>query len=237
MSVNRFEMTPVMLCAPPDALMPSLAALDGVTVIADIRKNWATAAAFEDVQLVTGHRRAAAGGIFFRVGMPDDDTGQDAITRLIALRPTGFVLCGCGGVADIQRFDVMLRVAEAEHGVEPGSIAVFAEAGDHLAFFVPAVSLLDISQRLKAIIFDSERFIEATASEAVNTAASRAGAPFLFARAALVLAARQASIACYELLQDNNRDAARTMRDIALADGFSGVIARNAVQLAALGVH
>ncbi|MCV9997255.1 aldolase/citrate lyase family protein [Pararhizobium sp. YC-54] len=235
MSVNRFEMTPVMLCAPPDGLMPDLAALDGATVIVDIRQDWATPTAFEDAQAVIDHRSAATGATFFRVGMPDDDTGQDALTRLIALRPTGFVLSGCGGAADIQRFDVMLRVAEAEHGIEPGSIAVFAEVGEHLAFFVPLASLRDISRRLKAVIFDSESFAGATASEAVNTAASRAGAPSLLARAAAVLAARQAGIACYELLQDNSDDVTAT-RKIAIVDGFSGVIARNTAQLAALQV-
>ncbi|URK87933.1 hypothetical protein LP421_09820 [Rhizobium sp. RCAM05350] len=49
-----------------------------------------------------------------------------------------------------------------------------------------------------------------------------------------MLTAGDAGIPCYELLQETDPDAARTTRDIALADGFSGVVARNAAQLAAL---
>jgi citrate lyase subunit beta / citryl-CoA lyase len=236
MSVNRFEITPV--CALPDALMSELAELDdAATVIADIRQDWATETAFDGAQSVIDHRSAATGPTLLRVGMPDDDTGQDAITRLTALRPAGFVLSGCGGVSDIQRFDVMLRVAEAEQGIEPGSLVVFAEVGEHPEFFLAPPSLRDSSRRLKAIVFNTKSFIKATASQAVNETASRAGAPLLFARAVTVLTARDAGIPCYELLPEMNEDAATTTRDIALADGFSGVIARNATQLAALAVR
>ncbi|WP_455271861.1 hypothetical protein [Rhizobium herbae] len=235
MSVNRFEMTPLMLCVLPDVPTSELAPLDGAaTIIVDIRQDWATEAAFNSAQSVIDRRSKATGPTLLRVGMPDDDNGQDAITRLTALRPAGFALSGCGNVADIQRFDVMLRVAEAEQGIEPGSLVVFAEIGEHAEFFLSAPSLRDISRRLKAIVFNTGSFTKATASQVVNEMASRAGAPLLFARAVSVLTAGDAGIPCYELLQETDPDAARTTRDIALADGFSGVVARNAAQLAAL---
>jgi citrate lyase subunit beta/citryl-CoA lyase len=233
MSVNRFEITLPMLCTTPDALVPQIEAYETATVILDIRKDWVSKSAADEMQPILRHRQSPAGYTLFRVGSPDDETGLTAIERLVALRPHGFVLSGCGGVADIQKFDVMLRVAEARQGIESRSIGLVAELGEDAAFLLSQTSLKDVSHRLKAIIFDSESLTQATASQAFNTAASRTGAPLLLARAAAVIKARQAGIACYELLRDRDDDP-QTRRDIALADGFAGVVARNAGQLAAL---
>ena len=233
MSVNGFEMTLPMLCATPNALLSQIEASGAVTLIVDIRKDWVSAAAAGEMQPILAHRQSTAGATLFRVGGPDDETGQSAIERLVALRPQGLVLSGCGGVADIQKFDAILRVAEAIHGIEAGSTTLVAELGESPTFLLSPVSLKDVSRRLKAVIFDSEGLTQATASQAFNAAASRTGAPLVLARGIAIIKARQAGIACYELLKDTENDP-RTMRDIALADGFSGVVARNAEQLAAL---
>jgi citrate lyase subunit beta/citryl-CoA lyase len=230
MSVNRLEMTLPMLCTTPGALQSQIDAHKTATLILDIRKDWAAGSM---VQAVLRQRQSAAGSTLFCVAKPGDEAGQSAIEQLVALRPHGFVLSGCGGVADIQKFDVMLRVAEAHHGIEAGSIGLVAELGEDLAFLLSQTSLKDVSRRLIAVIFDGEGVTQATASQALNTAASRVGAPLLIARSAAVITARQAGIACYELLKETDGDP-RTMREIALADGFSGVVARNAEQLEAL---
>ncbi len=233
MSVNRFEITLPMMCATPDAL-PSKSGTGGAsTTILDIRRDWMTKSAADQARRIIKHRQSAEGSTLLRVGTPDDEAGQTAIEQLATLRPHGFVLSGCGGVADIQKFDVMLRVAEATHGLEAGSVGLVAEIGENLAFLLSQMSLKDVSYRLNAIIFDSEGLTQATASQTFNVAASRAGAPLLLARAAVVIKARQAGIACYDLLHESDVNP-RTTRDIALADGFSGVIARNAAQLEAL---
>lgn len=233
MSVNRFEMTLPVLFATLDALPSRIEAHEIATVILDIRKHWVTGSAADEMRTVLRQRQSKAGYTLFRVGIPNDEAGLTAIERLVALRPHGFVLSGCGSVADIQKFDVMLRVAEARKGIESGSIGLVAELGEDAAFLLSQTSLKDVSHRLKAIIFDSESLTQATASQAFNTAASRTGAPLLLARAAAVIKARQAGIACYELLRDRDDDP-QTRRNIALADGFAGVVARNAGQLAAL---
>lgn len=231
MSVNRLEMTLPVLCTTPHALASQIDA--HATVILDIRRNWENRVAAGEAQAALRQRQAASGSMLLRVGKPSDDTGQSAIEQLAALRPHGFVLSGCGGVADIQKFDVMLRVAEASHGIEAGSIGLVAELGEDLAFLLSHVSLKDVSRRLIAVILDSDGVTEATKSQAVNTAALRTGAPLLLARGAAVIKARQAGLPCYELLKEMDADP-RTMRDIALADGFSGVVARNEAQLVAL---
>ncbi|MBP1856599.1 aldolase [Rhizobium herbae] len=237
MSVNRFEITALLICATPDVRVAETVSGRRVTVIIDIRENRATETAAAARSVIDRRRAAtAAGPTLLRIGRPDDDFGQDAIGRLVALRPDGFVLSGCGGLADVQRLDVMLRVAEAEQGIESGSTVVLAEVGQRPEFFLSGQSLKGVSDRLKAIVFDGAGLMHATASQAVNTPAARAGAPLLLARAAAIIKARQADLPCYDLLPENlpQDDDPQTVRDIALADGFSGVIARNAAQLAAL---
>lgn len=235
MSVNRFEIMPLLLCAPAEALVSAdVPAGRPVTVIVDIREDWATA----KVQPVLDSRASDStkGLTLLRIGMPDDDNGQKALSHLVALRPDGFVLSRCGGVADIQKLDVMLRVAEAETGLEAGSIAILAEVGELPAFFLSPHSLLGVSARLRGLIFDGAALGGVTASDANNALAGRPGAPSLFARAATILKAAQADLACYELLTEDplSPDKLRARRDISRADGFSGVIARSAAQLASL---
>jgi citrate lyase subunit beta / citryl-CoA lyase len=237
MSVNRFEIMPLLLCAKPHALvLPAEVGIRRpVTMIIDIREGWATDKARTEAQAILDSRYSE-GAAFLRIGIPDDAKSQDAIRTLAALRPDGFVLSGCSGVADIQKLDVMLRVAETECGLEAGAIAILAECGEMPAFFLSAQPLGGVSARLKGLIFDATALTKATASQANNNAAGRSGAPALFARAAAVLKARAAGLSCYELLADEplSSDELHTARDVSLADGFSGVIARDAAHLAAL---
>jgi len=238
MSVNRFEIMPLLLCAPAEALVSAdLPAGRPMTLIIDICKDWTTANSKVQPILDSRASDSAKGPTLLRIGMPDDDNGQDALSSLVTLRPDGLVLSGCGGVADIQKLDVMLRVAEAESGLEAGSVAVLAEAGELPEFFLSSHSLRGISARLKGLIFDSAALARATASQ-TNTVAGRLAAPALFARAATVLKARHADLPCYELLTQEplSLEELRAKQDISLADGFSGVIARSATQLAMLAV-
>jgi citrate lyase subunit beta / citryl-CoA lyase len=235
MSVNRFEIMPLLLCAPDEALV-SKDVLAGrpVAVIVDIREDWTTARS--RVQPILDRRASDSikAPTLLRIGMPDDNNGQDALSQLVALRPDGFVLSGCDGVADIQKLDAMLRVAEAENGMEAGSFAILAEVGEKQEFFLSPHSLRGISARLKGLIFDGAALARATASRANDATAGRLGAPALFARAATVLKASQAGLPRYELLarEPMSVEEVRAKRDISLADGFSGVIARSAAQLA-----
>jgi citrate lyase subunit beta/citryl-CoA lyase len=235
MSVNRFEIMPLLLCAPEEALA-SKDVLAGrpVAVIVDIREDWTTARS--RVQPILDTSDSIKAPTLLRIGMPDDNNGQHALSQLVALRPDGFVLWGCAGVADIQKLDAMLRVAEAENGTEAGSFAILAEVGGKPEFFLSPHSLRGIPARLKGLIFDGAALARATGNRANNDMAGRVGAPALLARAATVLKASQAGLPRYELFarEPMSLEELRAKRDISLADGFSGVIARSAAQLAML---
>jgi citrate lyase subunit beta/citryl-CoA lyase len=239
MSVNRFAMTSPALCATPGVLT-SPAALAGFpgTVFVDIEANWTATEAWAEARAILIDRAARnpQTTTLLRIGMPHDDMGQDAVGRLAALHPDGFVLSGCRGGADIQMLDVMLRVAEAEHGLKAGSIAILAEVGDNPGFFLSSTSLLGISERLKGILFDGDALACATASRAFNLSANRVGAPLLFARATAVLKAAQAGLPCHEVIAQADVSEAdlRTWRNVSLADGFAGAVVRTVPQLATL---
>lgn len=234
MSVNRFEMQP-LLCAAPEALM-AVPTDTPVDIIIDIRKDWQSAG--DRVTGLIDHRKAARspGMILLRICMPDDDKDADALEKLVALRTDGLVLSGCGSAADIQKLGVMLRVAEAELEIEDGATTVFAEVGEKTGFFLSAHSLCNISNRLQGLILDGEAVAMATSSQIDNIPAGRPGAAVMLARATTVLKARHANIDCYDMIANAPISAGelRNACDVALADGFSGVIVRTEEQLAAL---
>ena len=235
MSVNRFENIVALLRIRPEN--PTGARLDdrSVAEIVDIGTDWCEPEAESTARMALSDR--GAGPVLLRIALPgDDDAAQEALVRLAALRPDGCVLSGCGGGADIQRLDIMLRVAEAQVGIEDGSIAILAEIGQEPGFFLSDAPLAGLSKRLQGLIFDGAALLEATGSSAKNEVAARPGAPMIMARAVAVLKASQAGIRCWEQLPDGNfsMDDLRTLRDATLADGFTGLVARNPAQLQAL---
>ena len=235
MSVNRFENTVAMLRARPEDLAGVEPGESSVAMIIDIGTDWHGPDAASAAQAVSRDR--GAGPVLLRIDLPgDDDAAQEALARLTGLWPDGFVLSGCAGGADIQRLDVMLRVAEAETNLEDGSIVILAEIGREPGFFLSDAPLAGISARLKGLIFDGAALLDATASRAMNEAAARPGAPMVMARAVAVLKASQAGIRCWEQLPNGSlsEERLRSLREAALADGFSGLVARNAAQLQAL---
>lgn len=235
MSVNRFENIVALLRARPGELAGAKLDDCSVATIVNIGPAWHGPDAASAAQAALGDR--GAGPVLLRIDLPGDDDGaQDALARLVALRPDGFVLSGCGGGADIQRLDVMLRVAEAQVGIEDGSIAILAEIGQEPGFFLSDAPLAGLSKRLQGLIFDGAALLEAIGSSAMNEVVARPGAPMITARAVAVLKASQAGIRCWEQLPDESlsADTLRTLRETALADGFSGLVARDRTQLQAL---
>lgn len=208
---------------------------DGSRVIVDLSGDWMTEKAWSAARDFL-NRPGAQALTLLRICRPDDDAELEALARLAALRPSGFVLSACRNAADIQMLDVMLRVAEAEHGFDAGSIAIVAEVGGEPEFFLSPNSLRGISQRLQGLIFNTQALTEATASEAFNEAAGRVAAPLLFARATAVLKAHEAGLSCHALVGDStlSGDPLRLWQRTGHADGFAGVVVRTMAQFTEL---
>lgn len=234
MSVNRFAISSPALCARPEALMPAdLPA--GSTVIVDLLNDWMTDKTWNATRdFLRQHGKQVR--CLLRIDRPDDMPGQQTLTGLVGLRPWGFVLSACRNAADIQMLDVMLRVAEAEHGIEAGSIAIIAEVGGEPEFFLSPTSLSGKSLRLQGLLFNGDALTEATASEEFNSAAGRVAAPLLFARATAVLKACEAGLPCHELVADDtlSGDALHLWQQTDHFDGFAGVVVRTVAQFTEL---
>ena len=57
--------------------------------------------------------------------LPPDES-EEALRTVVRLRPTAVALLDCRSGADVQRLDVLLSVAEAEEGLDPGITPILA---------------------------------------------------------------------------------------------------------------
>ncbi|WP_275790889.1 hypothetical protein [Pararhizobium gei] len=232
MSLNQCKSLLPMLIVPPEHF-----GTDGPAspVILDVGSPQSFAD-HDAVRNILLRRKTLGVATYLRVRLGDDAPFQDWLTRMAGLRPAGFVLAGCGGGADIQKLDVMLRVGEVESGTIEGSLGILAETGETPSFFLAPSSLRNLSRRLEGIILDARALAQTTASDMHNDAAGRPGAPLLFARATVILRAADAGVACYEILGEDlaTVDALQTAQAASRADGFSNFIVRDAAQLSML---
>ncbi|PDT46181.1 aldolase [Sinorhizobium fredii] len=168
--------------------------------------------------------------ILARIG-PAEGTDVEGLSALLA-DIDGVVLTACRGPADIQKLDVMLKVAEAAAGIPQGRTALLAEYATVAESVLSPHAMVGVSPRLSALIFDASALAEACGCQRVTgtgdvPAAVRAG------RAAVVLRAREAGIAAYDMLPADAVDEASVQRlwTNSLENGFSAVASRSPLQI------
>ncbi|ACP25047.1 hypothetical protein NGR_c12660 [Sinorhizobium fredii NGR234] len=160
-----------------------------------------------------------------------DATDVEGLSSLLA-DIDGVVLTACRGPADIQKVEVMLKVAEAAAGIHEGRTALLAEYATVAESVLSPHSMAGVSPRLSALIFDASALAEACGCRRVTgtgdvPAVVRAG------RAAVVLRAWEAGIAAYDMLPADAVDEAAVQRleTNSLENGFSAVAARSSLQI------
>ncbi|TCN18482.1 aldolase/citrate lyase family protein [Sinorhizobium americanum] len=165
-----------------------------------------------------------------RIG-PAEPISEEDLSSLLA-GVDGIVLTACRGPADIQKLDVMLKVAEAAAGMGQGRTALLAEYATLAESVLSPHSMAGVSPRLSALVFDASALAEACGCRrATGTgdvpAVVRAG------RAAAVLRASEAGIASYEMLPADAVDeaAVRRLWTNSLDNGFSAVAAGSPRQI------
>ncbi|ASY56152.1 hypothetical protein SS05631_c12070 [Sinorhizobium sp. CCBAU 05631] len=144
----------------------------------------------------------------------------------------GIVVMACRGPADIQKLDVMLKVAEAIAGVPQGRTALLAEYATVAESVLSPHSMAGVSPRLSALVFDASALAAACRCQRV-TGTGDAPAVIRAGRAAAVLRASEAGIAAYEMLPADALDkaAVRRLWTNSLDNGFSAVAAGSLEQL------
>lgn len=177
--------------------------------------------------------------LFARIG-PAEDLNEADLGPLLSNRIDGVVLAGCRGPADIQKTDVMLKVAEAAAGLEQGKTALLAEYASVPASVLSPHPLAGASPRLSALIFDASALAEACGLQRV-TETGDVPAVIRLGRATAILRAREAAIAAYEMFSADALDewVVRRLWTNSMENGFSAAALRSAQQielLAAAGV-
>ena len=229
MSVNRSQtMKPLLIVDSPFPAVDIVAlnALAGVIVDIDA-----------DAETLAGMARLAGRtfALLARVE-PLERLSEDVLRRLLESGADGIVLSGCRGRADIQKLDVMLRVAEAAHGAAPDPIRIYGEYGSSPEGLLSTHPLTDSSPRLKALIFNGVALAKSIGCQEPTSARhQRIAAPILTGRANVVLRAFEAGVPAYEVLPATpDEAAARWVRSQSRDNGFASVVCNSVEQAAIL---
>lgn len=228
MSVNRFKTMKPLLFQGAEAPVPPSSVLGSVDgLIVELRFGGDTLARPAGVARSTLR-------IFARIP-PINRVTEDALFALLRNDIDGVLLSECRSRADVQKLDVMLRVAEASTGSRPQQIAILAEYGAVPESVLSPYSLHESSPRLEGLVFDGQTLAAAMGCEPPPGRQDQVtAAPVAAGRAATVLRAHEAGLACYDVLPQTaiTELAARQAFAASRADGFSSVVCRSPEQAA-----
>lgn len=232
MSVNRFKTMKPLLLQGAEAPVPTssvLGRVDGLIVELGFGG--------DALARPAGVARSAC-RIFARIP-PINRVTEDALFALLRNDIDGVVLSECRSRADVQKLDVMLRVAEARASTRRQQIAILAEYGTAPESVLSPCSLHESSPRLEGLVFDGQKLAAATGCEPLPVWQDHVtAAPVAAGRAATVLRAHEAGFACYDVLPQTamTEIAARQAFAASRADGFSSVVCRFPEQAAWLNI-
>lgn len=228
MSVNRFKTMKPLLLQGAEAPVPTSAVLGTVDgLILELGFGG------DALARPTGYARSAC-HIFARIP-PISRLTEDALFALLRNDIDGVVLSECRSRADVQKLDVLLRVAEASVSTRRQQIAILAEYGTTPESVLSPCSLHESSPRLEGLVFDGQKLAAATGCAPPLVQQGQVpAAPIAAGRAATVLRAHEAGLACYDVLPQTATTELATRQAFAAsrADGFSSVVCRSPEQAA-----
>ncbi len=161
--------------------------------------------------------------------LPPDES-EEALRTVVRLRPTAVALLDCRSGADVQRLDVLLSVAEAEEGLDPGMTAILAWTDGLLPAPYDATGFVGKSARLSGLVWDWRPLARLLGAGRWQDEQGAWTAAFAGARSMTLMAAKAAGVAAYEVAAGGDHFSAGCRR--ARADGFDGCVAVEAGQVA-----
>lgn len=158
------------------------------------------------------------------------DESEDVIRALVRLRPLAVALMDCRSGADVQRLDVLLSVAEAEEGLNPGATPILAWTDGMLPRPYDAAGFGGKSPRLSGLVWDWRTLARLLGAERWQDGHGSWTEAFSSARTMTLMAAKAAGVAAYEVAAGADSFAAGC--EHARADGFDGCVAVDKGQVA-----
>ena len=173
-------------------------------------------------------RAARHGAVFVRVGPLAAAHTTAVLDALVPARPTGIVLAGAEGGADVTRLSALLRPREAIAGIDDGTTRIIALATDTPAGLLALASYGDASRRLMALAWDDRPLAEALGAEDTSEVA-------LSARTGTLVAAAAAGVAALDRpFRGSDLGAFQAEAEAAGRAGFSGKLACRPDQIAVI---
>ena len=171
---------------------------------------------------------ARPGAVFVRVGPLAAAHTTAVLDALVPARPTGIVLAGAEGGADVTRLSALLRPREAIAGIDDGTTRIIALATDTPAGLLALASYGDASRRLMALAWDDRPLAEALGAEDTSEVA-------LSARTGTLVAAAAAGVAALDRpFRGSDLAALQAEAEAARRAGFSGKLACRPDQIAVI---
>lgn len=182
---------------------------------------------------IAGRDRASAPALYVRVndlatGLTDDD-----LAAVITARPRGIMLPKSGGIDDVRRLAVKLRVHEARAGIEDGATRIIPLVTETAAGVLNAATYATGEPRMEALTWGAEDLSAAIGAQATRDADGRLTDVFRLARATTILAASAAEVPAIDTVFPDFRDldAFRRSCEEAVRDGFAGCMAIHPAQV------
>jgi citrate lyase subunit beta/citryl-CoA lyase len=165
--------------------------------------------------------------IYVRVNELASGLVKDDLAAVIGARPDGIMLPKCNSGADVVELAAMLRVAEAERGIDDGTTAIIPLITETAAGVLAAASYGYAHPRLAGLTWGAEDLSAAIGATATRDDLGRYTDVFRLARALTILAASAAGVTAIDTVFVNFRDAAGLRRECAEAarDGFTAKLA------------
>ncbi len=188
------------------------------------------------VQMILRHRQALPEvPVLIAVDSAlDADDLDERLAIIFPARPDGLLVSGVRNGADLQRMDVMLSVAEAVAGRDPGGTLILAISGDNPAGLLDAGSLAGGTPRLRAIGRNAA-VLAATLGIERHSPAPSASSAVSLSGGLTVLAAAKAGVAALDWIDPAlEGEALSGACASARADGFGILATENPEQLAAI---
>ena len=200
-------------------------------IIADLEDSVAAAnkAAARDVatDFINDLIRRPKRRIYVRINDLRSGLARDDLAAVLSARPDGIMLPKCNSGADVTELAAMLRVAEAEQGIDDGATRIIALITETAAGTLAAGSYGDPHPRLSGLSWGAEDLSAAIGASAARDSEGRYTDVFRFARAITILAASAAGVTAIDTVFVDFRDGAGLLRECleAARDGFTAKLA------------
>ncbi|MCV3737523.1 hypothetical protein OCK02_15005 [Rhizobium sp. TRM96647] len=165
-----------------------------------------------------------------RIILVPADESESTLCEVVRLRPFALALMDCRSGADVQRLDVLLSVAEAVKGVEPGTTRILAWTDGLLPAPFDEAGFHGKSARLCGLVWDWRPLARLLGASRCRDDHGCWTPTFAGARAATLMSAKAAGVSAYEVVEGGSELSADCRH--ARADGFDGRVATDAGQIA-----